>query len=139
MKSRTLIFLFLSIVFTIRAQDEQQSFNNTIFTAQVSSVCEETPDDNPCAGYDIFLTLRFNNDEVVLIEKNISSCNEETIAASFIYNWELKEENIHVYTKPDDIKYTYFKTLELVYENNKIIGSIKHDNGKTKVYSFLEL
>lgn len=82
--------------------------NGRTFSANIGSVCEETSEPNPCAGYQIYLELKFNEFEVEVTEKEISSCGK--------VNYEKKYLSIWDYELGDKIK-----IKKLVYRSQQII------------------
>lgn len=133
---KTLTILILLVTLYLNAQKEKIS--KKTYTAYVGSVCEEVDFTDSCAGYETFLVLKFKKDEVVVIEKNISSCNRETIVLNHNYKWKLINNEIQIAFNKNEIKSSYFDDLKIEIRNNKIIGSKKAIGGKIIKYQFLE-
>lgn len=49
------VLSFILMTFFVNAQEKQVLLANKTFIAEVGTVCEDTPDDNPCAGETIYL------------------------------------------------------------------------------------
>lgn len=128
--------LFILITSVLQAQNI--SIIGKQFIANVNSVCEETPDDNPCAGEEIYVVVKFLKDKVELTEKGVSSCDKETYIRKFKYNYGIKENDILIALKPEEVEYTHLKEIKFVIENKKLFGSITYPNGKIIVYEFKE-
>ncbi len=129
-----LIFILLAI--TIQAQKTDINLLGNTFSANVNSVCEETPDDNPCAGEQVYVVVTFSEEEVKLIEKGISGCDKETYSYSFKYKWEFKNNEIKIHSNPEEVKYTCLKKLRLILKEEELLGFITYDNGKVMEHKF---
>ncbi len=109
------------------------------FIAKVGAVYEETPDDNPCAGSEIYLTLLFDKKQVYVAEKEISSCDKETIHQIGTFDWKLKNsQEIAIDFIPQKIQGTYAENLILELRDKQLVGRIKHVNGQIVEYIFKE-
>ncbi|TCI91878.1 hypothetical protein [Tenacibaculum sp. M341] len=128
--------IFILIVITIQAQKSDLNLLGNTFSANVNSVCEETPDDNPCAGEQIYIVVTFSEEEVKLIEKGISSCDKETYSYSFKYKWEFINNEIKIHSNPEEVKYTYLKKMRLILKEEELFGFITYDNGKVIEHKF---
>lgn len=99
----------------------------------------ETPDNNPCAGSQIYLTLLFNKKLVLVSEKEISNCGKESIIKIGTYSWELLcNKNIKVDFISEQTKGTYAEQLFIKLRNKQLIGYLTHLNGETVEYVFKE-
>ncbi len=109
------------------------------FIAKVGAVYEETPDDNPCAGSEIYLILLFDKKQVHVAEKEMSSCDKETIQEIGTFDWKLKDnKEIAIDFIPQKIQGTYAENLILELRDKQLVGRIKHLNGQVKEYIFKE-
>ncbi len=109
------------------------------FIAKVGAVYEETPDDNPCAGSEIYLTLLFDKKQVYVTEKEISSCDKETTKEIGTFDWELKDnKEIAIDFIPQKVQGTYAENLFLELLDKQLVGRIKHVNGQIVEYIFKE-
>ncbi len=124
------------MIINVQAQQTKENLLNKTFSAKVGSIYEETPDDNPCAGQQVFLVLQFSEKKVEVIEKNISSCNKETIVYKLEYSWKLKGQEVVIFTKPEEVAYTYLEKLKLKLIAEKLLGTITYDNGKVIEHDF---
>ncbi|WP_299895543.1 hypothetical protein [uncultured Aquimarina sp.] len=107
--------------------------------AKVGGIYEETPDDNPCAGSEIYLVLRFEETQIHIIQMEISSCNKESHHKIGTYNWKLASNGaIQVDFIAKEIENTYANQLQLKLKDENIIGNITHQNGKVVAYIFKE-
>ncbi|WP_378174081.1 hypothetical protein [Aquimarina sp. SS2-1] len=106
-------------------------------TAKVGAICEETPDDNPCAGSQIYLTFLFDKERVQVSEKEISTCDKESIHNIGSYTWKLLDsKEIKVDFDPMMIKGTYAEHIFLELRDKQLIGKITHENGEVVAYAF---
>ena len=125
------------MVLSIDAQNNNDILTKQSFITKTGSVCEETPDDNPCAGFEIFVILNFNKERVLILEKEVSSCGLEKITSKLDYKWRLTENGkINIYSNPKEIKYHFLKDLVLKIENKKIIGYKKREHKNTEKFEF---
>ncbi|MBG6130346.1 hypothetical protein IWQ47_001571 [Aquimarina sp. EL_43] len=112
---------------------------NKKLIAKVGAVCEETPDDNPCAGSEIYLSLFFDKKQVKVSEVEISTCGKESVYEIGNYNWELLySKEISIDFILEQTKGTYAEHLSLELRDKKLIASITHLNGKVVEYVFKE-
>lgn len=126
-------------MYSLSNAQEMISHLNKELIAKVGTIYEETPDDNPCAGSEIYLTLLFNKKEVFLSEKEVSTCGKENVLEIGTFNWQLMPNNkINVDFDPEKTKYAYAKTLSLQLKNDTIFGYIIHLNDTTSEYIFEE-
>ncbi len=137
MRARFCVLLIL-LTITTQGQKIEDIFLNKPFMANVNSVCEETPDDNPCAGEEIYVVVKFLKDKVELAEKGVSSCGEETYVLNFTYSWNIKEDEIVILTNPKEVKSTHLKKIKFSIQDKKLIGYITYPNGKVIAYHFKE-
>lgn len=108
MKKQILFLLFINSFLGLNAQSDNDMLINQTFISMIGSVCEETPDDNPCAGLEIFLILNFNEDNVSVIEKEVSSCGIDNIISTLDYKWKLTENyEIKIHNDPKEIEYDF--------------------------------
>jgi len=103
------------------------------FSCSIGYMCEETPDNNPCAGLEIYLILNFSEETVSIIEKEISSCGVEHINSQLRYKWELTQDSeIKIDTNLKEIEYHFIKNLVLKIENGTVIGNKNRETFKFK-------
>lgn len=134
---RNILILIFSFLYSLSNAQEMKSYLNKELIANVGSIFEETPDDNPCAGSEIYLTLLFDKEKVCVTEKEISSCGKEFITEIGKYNWELvSNKEISINFDPQKTKNTYAQNLFLQIKNHNIIGKIRHLNGEIIEYPF---
>ncbi len=109
-------------------QDTAITIINKTFIAKIGSVCEETPDDNPCAGYEIFLELNFTKKNSAVLEKEISSCDKESIREKLNYKWELlPNTEVKIHWDLEDFSYPEFVSgLTLKLEKETLVGYKKY-------------
>ena len=131
--------MLLSLCFSILYSQKMKNHLHKKWIAKVGNIYEETPDDNPCAGSEIYLTLVFDEKQIHISEKEISSCNQESTHKIGIYNWKLLPNNvIEVDSILKETKGTYATQLQLELRDSKIVGIITHLNGKVVEYVFKE-
>ena len=132
------ITLFCFLYSSSNAQEVDVHLNKELI-AKVGTIYEETPDDNPCAGSEIYLTLFFDTEKVSVSEKEVSTCGKESVFEIGNFDWQLMSSNeIKIDFDPQKIKYTYAQNLSLELENNTIIGTIIHLSNTTSKYIFEE-
>lgn len=138
MKQLTLVFfLFINSLLALNAQSKDAILIHQTFISKIGSICEETPDDNPCAGLEIHLILKFTKDNLSIIEKEISSCDEENISSRLSYKWKLTQNSeIKIDTNPQEIEYHFLKDLVLKIEDEKVIGYKKQGIKKMNKFEF---
>ena len=134
---------FILVLFCVCSLSSQsQKMNNHLYKVlitKIGDICMETPDDNPCSGSQIFLTLLFDKKQVQVSEKEISSCSKVSILKIGTYNWEfMSNKKIKVYFISEETKGTYAEQLFLELRNKQVIGHLTHLNGKTVEYVFKE-
>lgn len=128
-RNRVLMISFLILTLSLSAQEKPNLLVNKTFTTKVGSICEETPDDNPCAGQEIYLVLKFEKEEVFVSEKYISSCGKESIIIIGQYKWELLKCNkIKIDADPKKILYTYMEDLIIEFKDEQLLGKRKNGN-----------
>lgn len=99
-------------------------------------MCQETTEPDLCAGQEIYLVLKFNKENITIIEKNISSCKKEEIN----YKWELIGDNeIKIWLKPEEIKYKSIENMKFKTTDGIIIGYKMDWNNKKVEYVFNKL
>lgn len=134
-----IIFLFINSFLLLQTQIESEFLINETFSSKVGYMCEETTDDDPCAGFEIYLVLKFSKEKVIIIEKEVSSCDTEQIASQLEYKWELTEDSeIKMDINPKDIKYHFLKDLILKTENKTIIGYKENGSKNADRYEFIK-
>ncbi|MBW1294167.1 hypothetical protein [Aquimarina litoralis] len=108
--------------------------------SKVDTIYEETPDDNPCAGSEIYLMLVFDEKQIHISEKEISSCNKSSTHKIGMYDWKLVSNNtIEVDFITKEVEGTYAEQLQLELRDSKVIGIITHLNGNEVEYVFKEI
>ncbi|NQX98227.1 MAG: hypothetical protein HRT73_10155 [Flavobacteriales bacterium] len=135
MKIIFIIALFFTAL-SIKAQGKQYLLNNKTFLANVGLIWEETPDENPCAGQQVYLVLEFKEAKVLVLEKYISSCEKEEIIVIGNYKWILLGNNrVKIVADPKEIEDTYFKKLILEFSNGQLLGT--RINGDNSISEFI--
>ena len=130
------IIAFFFTALSIKAQRKQHILNNKTFLANVGSIWEETPDENPCAGQQVYLVLEFKEAKVLVVEKYISSCEKEKIIVIGNYKWILLGNNrVKIVADLKEIEDTYFKKLILEFSNGQLLGT--RINGNNSISEFI--
>lgn len=92
----------------INAPDKVDNLPNGEFISNIGYGCEETPEPNPCARVEMFLTLNFTKERVLITEKDISSWGSEYITSKLEYKWKLTQDPIiKTHRKPEEIGYKF--------------------------------
>lgn len=135
-----LLFLFLFLM-SVPACSQTQNKDNKIvlnktFRTSVGSMCVETNQPKPCAGYTVFLELNFKNDLVLVNEKNENECgviseNKYKTNYSILGNI-VKVEKLTRYGEPLNIK-------QFLYVKNSLIGKTIEVDRVEKEYVFEEI
>jgi len=135
---KCIILLFIILPFlTINAQNELEPLINVEYISNIGYGCEETPEPDPCAGVQMYLILKFTEESVSIIEKDISSCGSEYITCELEYKWEMSNNNeITIQSNPKEIEYKFLKDLVLKIENKKMVGYKKYWNNRIKKIIF---
>ncbi|WP_139062494.1 hypothetical protein [Aquimarina megaterium] len=137
-KAIVVMILFCICCLSSHAQGMKNHLNKKL-TAKVGAVYEETPDDNPCAGSEIYLSLFFDRKQVKVSEIEILTCGKESVYEIGNYNWELLyNKEISIDFIPEQTKGTYAEYLSLELRDKKLIACITHLNGKVVEYVFKE-
>ncbi|WP_109435326.1 MULTISPECIES: hypothetical protein [Aquimarina] len=137
MKKSITFLILISSFLGLNAQNEYDILINQTFISNIGSVCEETPEPDPCAGLEVYLILKFTKENISIVEKEISSCGSEYITSKLDYHWELiQNSEIKVHSIPKEIEYKFLKDLVLKIEDGKIIGYKKLWNKKTSRIEF---
>lgn len=135
MKKAIYIPILVSLFAAQACKDQEMDiYMNKHLIAEVGTVYEETPDDNPCAGRIVYLSLVFSTDKVSVSEIETTSCNEEFILEMGSYDWTLLEtKEIMIDFNDGNLGHTYADTIFLELQDSGIVGIITHLNAtKTK-------
>ncbi len=138
-KRTTFVFILCSMCYLSSHAQKMKKLLNKELIAKVDTVYEETPDDNPCAGSQIYLTLLFDKEQVQITEKEISTCGKVATHKIGIYYWKmLPDQKIEVDFIKSQTEDTYAKNLALELRDKQLIGSVTHVNGRIMEYIFKE-
>ncbi|MEW7280364.1 hypothetical protein ABW636_17370 [Aquimarina sp. 2201CG1-2-11] len=112
---------------------------NKELIAKVGTVYEETPDDNPCAGSQIYLAFLFDKKQVQVSEIEVSSCDKETLHIIGTYTWKLLcTKEVKIDFDPVTTEGTYAENIALKIQDKQLIGTSTHLNGQVIEYIFKE-
>lgn len=139
----TVIFITIAMLFsacsTLCHPKKMNDYFNKELITRVATICEETPDNNPCAGSEVFLALMFDKKEVQVYEKVISSCDKESVNKIGVYTWTLlPNKELQIDFISEEIEHTYADCFFLELRDKQLVGRITHLNGKVIEYSFQE-
>ena len=138
-KKTGLVFFVFCIWFANAHAQKMKNHLHKELIAKVGTIYEETPDDNPCAGSEIYLIFLFDKKRVQVVEKVISTCDQESIYTIGTYPWKLLDsKEIKIDFDPVMVEGTSAKGLFLELRNQQVIGNITHLNGKVVEYIFKE-
>ncbi len=128
---------FLLMTFFGKAQENQNSLVNKTFIAKIGSICEETPDNNPCVGEEIYLVLHFGKTFVDVVEQQISSCGEETtdLIGEFTWKWQ-KGSRSEIMFNPEEVMHTLRDSVALELSKGQLIGKKPNKNKNISTYHF---
>ncbi|MCZ4244122.1 hypothetical protein [Pedobacter punctiformis] len=127
---------FVAILSTTTMFSAQSQIINKSFIAQIGTVCEETSEPNPCAGYNIYLLLNFEKEYVTIIEKNIRTCKTEDTKFHLKTKWILNKNREVIFPDRDKLKNTFVENLSLKVINNTLIGYKPDWKKKIQEYKF---
>ncbi|MFC5048386.1 hypothetical protein [Aquimarina hainanensis] len=133
---KTIVVMILCCISGIssHAQKMKNHLHKKLVT-KVGTVCEETPDDNPCAGSEIYLSLFFDKKEVKVSEIEVATCGQESIYNIGTYTWKLlPNKEIRIDFIPEQTKGTYAEHLFLELRDKKLVARIIHLNGEEVEY-----
>lgn len=137
-KSITMVLILCTCCLSTHAQKMKKYLNKELRT-EVATVCEETPDDNPCAGSTIYLALWFDKKQVKISEIEISTCGKESVYEIGTYNWELLyNKEISIDFIPEETKDTYAENIVLELRGQQLTGNTTHWNGQIVKHIFKE-
>lgn len=109
---------------------------NKTFRTSVGSMCVETNQPKPCAGYTVFLELNFKNDFVLVNEKNENECgviSENKYKTNYSIQGNIvKVEKLTRYGEPLNIK-------QFLYVKNSLIGKTIEVDRVEKEHVFEEI
>ena len=136
--TKSFIFLIAIILsFNVHSQNTIEILNGETFTSKIGSICEETTEPDPCAGQEIYLTLKFNKKKVTITEMYISSCEQKYISYKLEYKWELINTNeIKIYCNSEETEYKSIRNMKFKIKNDQIFGSKINPNNKMVEYVF---
>ncbi len=138
-KRTAFVFMLCSMCYLSSHAQKMKKLLNKELIAKVGTVYEETPDDNPCAGSQIYLTFLFDKKQVQVSEIEISSCDKESIHNIGTYTWKLLcTKEVKIDFDPDMTKGTYVENIALKIQDKQLIGTITHLNGQVIEYIFKE-
>ena len=127
----------MAFALNVVSQTILKTLTNGAFISKTGEIFEETPDDNPCAGQEVFLVLEFKKSKVNITEKFISSCGNESIGYKLEYKWELTNHNeIKIFYKPEEVKYKLIDNMKLIIIGDVIRGCKNNLSGKEVEYVF---
>ena len=133
----TLTF-FLLISGITSAQLNEEILLNTEYTSVMETICEETSVPDPCAGQEIYLTLKFEKRNVFITQKSVSTCGKEHISLELEYKWELKKGNeIKIFAEPNEIKYSTLRDLKFKVEDKIVYAFRNEGTNQFDKYIFL--
>ncbi len=137
--NKLVVFIFLLMPFLINAQKKGKPLANKTFMINIGFICEETPDGNPCAGVDIYLVLHFTKMMVYAIEKEVSTCGEQTTLpiGEFMWKWEEGNKST-IEFNPKEVEGTPLENLTLQYYSGELVGEKLNENNSISKYLFYE-
>lgn len=112
--------------------------NGKSFSSKIGSVCQETSEPNPCAGFQIYLDLNFSEFEVEVTEKEISTCGKVEYKNKYLSEWYFENPDKVVIKKltSHNEKIIEKNSLKFNFNEKKLIG-IATNKSKEK-YTFSE-
>lgn len=137
MKRLVLIALFFSLL--IYGQANKKKLIGKVFITKLESICEEVSPPDPCAGYEEYMILAFKENDVLVTEKQITSCDKETVSSQRKFTWKIKESEIIIKIPFKEKQNTVLKNFSLKLEKEGIIGIKKTYENKTVHYKFEEI
>lgn len=134
MKKTLHIFLFLPLL--IYGQINKKELIKKSFITNIGTVCEEVMPPT-CAGYEKYLVLDFRKEDVLVIEKDISTCDKEEIQFQRKFRWKLIGDVLKI----NEIEATnsFLKEMTLKLTPEGLIGTKKIYSNKISIYKFEEI
>lgn len=129
----------LSVCSWLSPSQNIQNHLHKELVAKVGDLCEETIDPNDCAGIEIYVTLFFEKQKVTLSEKEVTTCDTETILFSGTYFWNIaSNQEITINFETNEIGGTYLKEMAFALKDSLIIGLVRQFNGQVTEHIFKE-
>lgn len=114
---------------------EMKEYLNKNLAVKVGSICEETPDDNPCAGLQVYLRFTFDEENVNVSEVEISSCDTEYPTELGKYTWELLDNReIAIAFDPERTKGTFAENIKLDLRKTGVFINVTYLSGSTSEF-----
>jgi len=137
---KNILILTLCFLCAFSYAQEMKGYLHKELIAEVDFICEEVIGDSSCAGSTIYLNLIFDEEEVTVKEKEISTCGEELFVTDIgKYHWQLSpEKEITIDYNPEKTKYTRAENLSLHIVDQHIVGTITYWNNRTTEHIFEE-
>jgi len=84
--------------------------------------------------------LEFKKEDVFIVEKYISSCDEESTLIIGNYKWTVLDNNkIKIAANPKKIENTYMEYLTIELNNEQLLGKRKKWNNSISEYTFKDV
>jgi len=132
LKNIFIVTLFIGLQ-NVFAQNSREFIVDNAFVANIDSICEEVVGDDSCAGQEVYLVLDFSENDVIVTEKEISTCGKESISYTLKYKWKIEDnETITLSSNFKETGPNFIKDLSLKIENKKLVGYTKD----TEVFNF---
>ena len=130
-----ILFLFCFFSLVPNAQEISAHYNQILIT-NVGYTCVETTAPDPCAGDQIYATIKITQENILISEKTVSSCGEENLIEIGRYSWKQVGNKIMI-EYPEE-RYMYAKIISLELKPNEIVGKIEYPNGNISKKTFEE-
>ena len=130
--SKYIIFIILSfITFSVKAQNVTALIGKS-FKAKIGSVCQETSKPDNCAGYEIFLEIKFNKNNIEILRKEINSCRQIVQLPKLYAEWAFEKPDKIIISKMagymEEDAVSIIKSL--IYKNGKLTGKSAYSKNK---------
>lgn len=114
------------------------SLKGKSFSAHIETVCQETTLPDPCAGYRIFLVLKFDELEVEITQQTMSTCGKVEYINKYFSEWDYENSDKIVIKKLvyDKKPIIEKNTLKNNFKEKKLIGI---STNKSQEYIFEEV
>ena len=127
---------FILIICSLQCYQAQLPLKGRNFKALIGSLCAETNEYNPCAGYMIHLVLNFRDQDVVLTEKNVNSC-KETVTSRIMAKWKSESNGNILLSYTSKIpKGSFLEGFRLQLKGKRLVGYKKDWQGQMVEYEF---
>lgn len=122
--TKNIIFIIFSFIpFSGKAQNDTALIGKS-FIARIGSVCEIPLTQNNCVGYEIFLEIKFDKNNIEILRKEINSCRQIIHQTKIFTEWtfERPDKIIILKMSKDMGEDAIYVINSLIYKNGILTG-----------------